>query len=78
MTYRKGVRSDTTAVQVRVQGCSPPKVTIDPQEKEKINTEDLLLIKGKFSVMATEVTLEYSFVSGDGTYGEHSVYSRTY
>ena len=68
LTFRKGVRSKVASVKVRVQECSPPKVTIKPQKSAKLNTEDEIVIEGQVHAVALGVNLEYSFVSGDGTY----------
>ena len=66
MTYRKGFRSSQAKVLVRVQACSPPKITIDPLKSVKFNTKDEIVIEGKVAAVALKVNLEYSFVSGDG------------
>ena len=68
LTYRKGVRSSEATVTVRVQECSPPKVTILAQKAAKLNTEEEILIEGQVDAVALKVNLEYSFVSEDGTY----------
>ena len=68
LTYRKGFRSSKSDVQVRVQACSPPKVTIDSLKSVKFNTKDEIVITGQVAAEALKVNLEYSFVSGDGMY----------
>ena len=66
MTYRKGFRFDEEEVVVRVQACSPPKITINPLKSAKFNTEEEIMITGQVEAVALKVNLEYSFVSGDG------------
>ena len=68
LTYRKGFRVSKGEVQVRVQACFPPKVTIAPLQSVKFNTKNEIVITGQVAAVALKVNLEYSFVSGDGMY----------